>query len=320
MIERRHLARKETSAASSRAAGGHAGNAAAAAVEPTDVTAPGALATLPTTAFVATILLLLFFGYSQRDEHIIVPKEGIGYWLGIAGSLMMLALLLYPLRKKYAAWQRLGSVAGWFKWHMILGIVGPVLILFHSGFHISAANSAVAMITLTLVVASGIVGRYLYSKLHIGIYGTKSSALALIKDAEVFRRSFGDGLEDAAPIQSELALFVAEVLPEPGSITGSMRQFMLVEQQSKARHFRLMVEAEAIIAAQALRQQWSSESYESRLKLAEQQLDAYFANLKRATGFRAYERIFAFWHVLHMPLFVLLIFVVLAHVFAVHWY
>jgi hypothetical protein len=260
------------------------------------------------------------FGYIQRDDSVISPKDGIGYWLGITGSLIMLSLLLYPLRKKYPSWQRFGTVAGWFKWHMILGIIGPVLILFHSGFRISAKNSTVAMCALALVVISGIVGRYLYSKLHIGLYGTKSSALALIKDAEIFRQSFGDGLEDAAAIQAELALFVSEVLPEPGSINGSIRQYMVVEQQSKARHLRLMVEAEAIIAAQALRQHWSSESYQSRLSKAEQQLDAYFACLKRATGFRIYERIFAFWHVLHLPLFLLLIFVVVAHIFAVHWY
>jgi hypothetical protein len=324
MIERRQIARQEPASRGARATkarpSGADPRAATTANRLPDVTAPGALASLPSAVFIAVVVGLSLFGYFQRDEYLIVPKDGIGYWLGIVGSLMMLALLLYPLRKKYASWQRLGTVAGWFKWHMILGIVGPLLILFHSGFRISAANSAVAMLTLTLVVVSGIIGRYLYSKLHIGIYGTKSSALALIKDAEVFRQSFGDGLEDAAPIQAELALFVGEVLPEPGSIIGSIRQYTLVGRQSQARHLRLMVEAEAIIAAQALRQHWSSDSYETRLDKAEQQLNAYFACLKRAAGFRIYERIFAFWHVLHMPLFFLLIFVVLAHVFAVHWY
>jgi hypothetical protein len=284
------------------------------------VTAPGELASLPTALFTIAVLGVSVFGYSQRHEYGIVPNEGVGYWLGVVGSLMMLALLLYPVRKKRASWQRFGTVAGWFKWHMILGVVGPLLILLHSGFRISATNSAVAALFLTLVVVSGIVGRYLYSKLHIGIYGTKSSAMALMKDADVFQRSFGEGLDNAAAIQAELAHFVAEVLPEPGSISGSVRQFLLVDRQAKARHFRLMVEAEAIIAAQALRQRWSSASYDARLKLAEDHLDAFFASLKQATGYRIYERLFAHWHVFHMPLFLMLIFVVLAHVFAVHWY
>jgi hypothetical protein len=321
MMERRQNARQDATGHSRPLAVRNADGAAPAeAAKKPNVTAPGALTSLPTTLFAATTLALLAYGYSQRDEYIIVPKDGVGYWLGITGSLMMLSLLLYPLRKKYASWQRFGTVVGWFKWHMILGIVGPVLIMFHSGFHINATNSAVAMATLALVVTSGIVGRYLYSKLHVGLYGTKSSALAAIKDAEVFRHSFGDGLEDAASIQAEMALFVAEVLPEPGSLSGSIRQFMVVDRQSEARHLRLMVEAEAIIAAQALRQHWSSDSYQSRLKRAEEHLDAYFANLKQAASYRIYERFFAVWHVLHMPLFFMLIFVVVAHIFAVHWY
>jgi hypothetical protein len=320
MNERRQVPRQEAPLPNTRNSSSRPAARDAAVPKMPDVTAPGPLASLQTGAFVVVVLVLSLFGYIQRDEYFIVPKDGIGYWLGAVGSLMMLALLLYPLRKKYASWQRLGTVAGWFKWHMILGIVGPLLIVFHSGFRISATNSAVAMLTLALVVVSGIIGRYLYSKLHIGIYGTKSSALALIKDAEVFRQSFGDGLEDAASIQAELALFVAEVLPEPGSVRGSIRQYALVGHQSQARHLRLMVEAEAIISAQALRQHWSSASYQSRLQKAEEQLNAYFACLRRATGFRIYERIFAFWHVLHMPLFFLLIFVVVAHIFAVHWY
>jgi hypothetical protein len=282
--------------------------------------APGAVTSLQTSLFIGSMLAALALGYSQRDEYLVVPKDGVGYWLGIVGSLMMLGLLLYPLRKTLPSLQRIGTVAGWFRWHMLLGVLGPVLILFHSGFRINATNSAVAMLVMATVVVSGIIGRYLYARLHIGIYGTKSSALALIKDAEVFRRSFGDGLDEAAPIQRELALFVAEVLPEPGSIIGSIRQLSLVERQSRARHFRLMVEIEAIIAARALRQRWSSEDYETRLNLAEGQLNAYFACLKRATAYRVYERLFSGWHVLHMPLFFLLIFVVLAHVFAVHWY
>jgi hypothetical protein len=322
MIERRQIARQEISAGGSRqlVAWNPDGAAPPAPAKKTSVTAPGALTSRPTIAFAATTLALLAYGFSQRDEYIIVPKDGIGYWLGIMGSLMMVSLLLYPLRKKYASWQRLGTVVGWFKWHMILGIIGPVLILFHSGFRINATNSTVAMATLALVVVSGIIGRYLYSKLHVGLYGTKSSALALIKDADAFRLSFGDGLEDAASIQAEMALFVAEVLPEPGSVTGSIRQFMVVDRQSEARRLRLMVEAEAIIAAQALRQHWSSDSYQSRLKRAEEHLDAYFASLKQAASYRIYERFFAVWHVLHMPLFFMLILVVIAHIFAVHWY
>jgi hypothetical protein len=271
-----------------------------------------------TGLFTAATLALCAYGFIQRDEASIIAKHGVGYWLGIAGSVMMLSLLLYPLRKSYVRWP--GSLTTWFKVHMILGVIGPVLILFHSNFRLSDVNSSVAMIGMLLVVASGVLGRYLYAKLSMGLYGNKASALALLHDAHVFEESFGDGLEDAALIQAELAAFTQEVLPEPGSLITSIGQAWMVERQSKARHFRLMVAGEAIIAAQALRELWSNDEYERRVQLAELQLDAYFACLKKATQLRVYERAFSFWHLLHMPLFFMLILVVLAHVFAVHWY
>jgi hypothetical protein len=272
-----------------------------------------------TITFSCAMLAILAVGFWQRDDSWIEPKDGIGYWLGVAGSLIMLSLLAYSKRKS-AALQWLGSVTGVFKMHMVLGIVGPVLIALHSGFFLRSVNSTVAVTVMCLVVFSGILGRYLYAKLHMGLYGNKASALLLLRDADAFQRSFGDGLDDAAPIQLELSSFTQEVLPEPGSIIGSIQQAWLVGRRSTARHFRLMVEAEAIIAAQALRQHWPADDYQHRITLAEKQLDAYFASLKKAATLRVYERIFAFWHVFHLPLFYLLICTVLAHVFAVHWY
>jgi hypothetical protein len=42
--------------------------------------------------------------------------------------------------------------------------------------------------------------------------------------------------------------------------------------------------------------------------------------LQRAAAFRFYERMFALWHVLHVPLLFLLIAATTVHVIAVHLY
>ena len=47
---------------------------------------------------------------------------------------------------------------------MVLGILGPTLIILHSNFKIGSLNSRLALFTMLVVVASGIVGRYLYSQ------------------------------------------------------------------------------------------------------------------------------------------------------------
>ena len=62
-----------------------------------------------------------------------------------AGGSMMLVLLVYPLRKRVRALRFMGTVAHWFRAHMILGVAGPVCILLHSNFSLGATNSNVAL-------------------------------------------------------------------------------------------------------------------------------------------------------------------------------
>jgi hypothetical protein len=49
-------------------------------------------------------------------------------------------------------------------------------------------------------------------------------------------------------------------------------------------------------------------------------LDRYLLTVRRAAGFSFFERLFALWHVLHVPLFVMLVIAGFTHVVAVHLY
>ena len=49
-------------------------------------------------------------------------------------------------------------------------------------------------------------------------------------------------------------------------------------------------------------------------------LKQYFAAVNKTAAFVFYERLFALWHVLHLPLFAILVFAAIIHVLAVHLY
>jgi len=108
------------------------------------------LARLVPVAFAVALAAALVAGWMNRDEEYLVPGSGIGYWLGIAGASMMLLLLLYPLRKRLRAGRVIGSVAFWFRLHMIFGLVGPTLVVFHSNFKFGSFNSNVAMAAMLI--------------------------------------------------------------------------------------------------------------------------------------------------------------------------
>ena len=84
--------------------------------------------------FTVAVVVALWIGWLNRDDNGLTPVSGVGYWLGIAGSSLMLLLLLYPLRKRMRSLRALGTVTFWFQAHMILGVLGPVLVLWHANF------------------------------------------------------------------------------------------------------------------------------------------------------------------------------------------
>ncbi len=90
------------------------------------------------------------------------PNSAIGYALGITGFVLMLGTeTLYSLRKRAKGFH-FGPMSAWLQIHMLTGIVGPYLVLLHSGwrFHgLAGYGTAV----LGVVVLSGLVGRYLYA-------------------------------------------------------------------------------------------------------------------------------------------------------------
>ncbi len=141
----------------------------------------------PTSIFLLVSALIVYIGSHLPTERYITPRSGLGYALGIVGGSLMLLLLLYSARKRAPWLGFLGSVTGWFEAHMVLGVVGPILILFHANFRLGATNSNVALICMLIVSGSGLVGRYIYSRIHYGLYGRKTNLSELQSSAERLR-------------------------------------------------------------------------------------------------------------------------------------
>ena len=86
----------------------------------------------------------------------------VGHGIGIVGFvLMLMTATLYSLRKLRtdASW---GSTASWLKFHMFTGLVGPYMVLLHTAMKFQGLAGLTMLLTV-VVVASGLVGRYLYT-------------------------------------------------------------------------------------------------------------------------------------------------------------
>ena len=94
-----------------------------------------------------------------RDLH---PSGRLGYLYGVLGSSLLLFNLLYLVRRKVPR-MRLGSMQAWLNAHVISGLGAYALIVFHSAFQQRTLLASGTFWSLTVVVATGIVGRYLKS-------------------------------------------------------------------------------------------------------------------------------------------------------------
>jgi hypothetical protein len=278
------------------------------------------LADLGTLLFAAAVIAALYIGWINRNEDYITGASGLGYWLGIIGSLMMLLLLLYPLRKRWRFLRGLGRVPAWFRSHMFLGIIGPTLIIFHANFRSTSLNATVALVFMLIIVASGIIGRYFYAKVHMGLYGTKAEIKEILADADLMKRALGGDYEGASRLISALGQFESRVLVRHSGFLSSLWAFIALSWRWQYLRGQLLHEAKTAIDAESKQRGSGRNTRHKRLKLVKEHLSIYFAAVNKAARFGVYERIFAYWHVLHLPLFFLLVLTAILHVIAVHLY
>lgn len=123
----------------------------------------------------AGTMVLLVYGFSyywsSAEQRALSPKHAylkpsgtIGLRMGMFGVLLFLFIFLYPLRKKWAWLGRQGSSRRWLDFHVLLGLLAPVVVTFHSAFKFSGI-AGIAYWIMVIVALSGVVGRYIYAQI-----------------------------------------------------------------------------------------------------------------------------------------------------------
>jgi hypothetical protein len=227
---------------------------------------------------------LIIKGLIQSDNSTFTPEKGLGYTLGIVGGAMMLTLLLYPVRKHVRLFRKLAPVRYWFRIHMLLGVAGPVLILYHANFSFGATNSNVALVCMLIVSGSGLFGRFFYSRIHEGLYGQKVELGELRKTL------------------AEIHIHIEKTSPATGSMMQKLEQHAM-----QPRTLLLALPRMLWFRLQIFNARRRTRSILKQHGQFDQELDVYFEKLIRLAHFSVYERLFSLWHVFHIPLFVLLL-------------
>ncbi|KPK38914.1 MAG: hypothetical protein AMJ69_07125 [Gammaproteobacteria bacterium SG8_47] len=266
------------------------------------------------------LTVLIVAGWYARDFNVITPEKGIGYWLGIAGGSLMLLLLLYPLRKRIRFLHGLGATKHWFRMHMVFGLVGPLLILYHSNYQLGSFNSQVAFYCMLLVAGSGIIGRHFYAAIHRGLYGRKTSLQELQKDLKTSVEK-SHGLAKFMPkLVARLDKLSAELQSDRIRQTIGIRRSLKWTFTHSLIRLSLMWTAHRELQVAAVRYPVVARERKRIYRTASRYIRDYTILTGRVAQYSFYERLFGLWHVLHLPIFFMMVLSALVHVLAVHMY
>lgn len=253
---------------------------------------------------VVAFLAVVYIAY----EAMTIPDGGhpFGHALGILGALLMVMTeLLYSARKRLR-WFKFGQVRHWLSFHIFTGIVGPALVLMHTGLEFQGL-AGLTMLMTVLVVASGFLGRYIYTAVPRTLAGVELDRRTLEQELQVQQEALAAwSVGKSAHIQGLVQQEGTAVLMTQDLTPYDVLVHRLREWQAQ-RHIR-----------RAIRQLDKEER--ARLKEIEGMLRRQQNLARQIRSLQSVRRMMGWWHVAHVPLGMTLFTAMTIHIVATIYY
>jgi len=120
-----------------------------------------------------TLLLSLLAAATFAGDYLLhrFNLVWVGRYLGIPGSLLIIASLYYSLRKRH--WASAGDPKTLLKAHEFAAWLGSLLVLVHAGIHFNAILPWLATVAMSINVVSGLVGKFLLKTARRHVQGQR---------------------------------------------------------------------------------------------------------------------------------------------------
>jgi len=256
----------------------------------------------------------IWVAYKVATGKYYTPRSDFGWYLGVVGSVMLLLMLAYPLRKHVGFMSRWGALKHWFRIHMIMGIVGPTFILFHSTFHLRSLNATIALFSMLGVVISGIIGRFIYTKIHYGLYGRRATLGKVQEELAGLSDDAKSRLHFAPRVEQWLQSFERDSKQLDRSFTSHLFSPLTIGLKRIILAFRCARELRKILKTER------HTEFRGGASEAIQLTSSYLKECQRVAQFSTFERFFSLWHVLHVPLIYILAACTIFHIVAAYMY
>lgn len=246
---------------------------------------------------VVVTLYLAYTGYSyyltpleerfyHPQHHWFKPSGLQGQGLGIIGTFMIaFGVFIYIARKRYNFLGRFIRLKYLLEFHIFLCTLGPILILFHTAFKFGGIVS-IAFWSMTAVVLSGVIGRFIYNQIPRTIEGRELT----LSELQGMKTNFAVVLHQKFDLATNTIDIVSSLMSEENT----------TDSASKLSYLKKVLG----------RKDLPKSDRREILGMAKKELQLS----KRISRLQRMQQLFKYWHVVHMPFAIIMLIIVIIHV------
>lgn len=232
------------------------------------------------------------------DHETFKPSGIFGQGLGILGTLMMLfGVTSYMVRKRWSFLERFGKLRSWLTFHIFLCTLGPFYVLLHTTFKFGNIAS-ISFWSMAIVVGSGVFGRYVYIHIPKSANGQFYSPQAL-KHAH---NTLVKQLSEMTKLPAREIIKLTDQIGPTKSITVALFKTIKFELGTK----KLVAKFQKILGMRGVPAPVVHKVIPMMMSNARLQL--------RLRVMGPFIRAFGYWHVLHIPLALVMLVALVIHI------
>ena len=264
------------------------------------------------------LTIVVSAGWLLLSNANFLVNSNFSYNVGLLGGFTMLCSIFYALLKRIKFINALGKNETWYYAHLICGIVGPLLIVFHTSFHIKSINSGVASFTLLIILLSGFFGRYIFTLLsyqaHRVYLQIGEIELALVSDLAQYNCS------TTKNIKSSLTRLTVNGLKKPKTWWKNFLQMIKVPLMAIAFYRTFKRDIRKLYNQIAQHENWSRSERRKKRRTNKKMARRYAKKILWLSILSMMQNVLHNWRTLHANLMYLLILTATGHIIAVHMY
>lgn len=238
--------------------------------------------------------------FYHPDHDLFKPSGLFGHGLGIVGTfLIVFGVFSYMARKRYRFLSRFGRLKYWLEFHIFLCILGPIMILFHTAFKFGGIVS-ISFWSMVVVVASGVIGRYIYLQIPRTMEGREMS------------------LNEVQEMKSDVDLNIKSRYNLDDASYNSILKYVNVTSLYENKNLIIRLISKHTEDIQRI---WGLKKALRKNKLPKKSIKQVTKLVKyeislsnKIERLQTMQRLFKYWHIAHLPFALIMLVIMVIHV------